>query len=110
MSPMEHDHSPEAIERRLARGPDASYLRDWIYGGLDGAVTTFAVVSGVVGAELSSTVIVVLGLANLLADGFSGAASNYSGTDWVEVPATYSGSFRRLSTKSICGRRSDTSR
>jgi len=77
---MEHDHSAEAIEQRLARGPDASYLRDWIYGGIDGAVTTFAVVSGVVGAELSSTVIVVLGLANLLADGFSMAASNYSGT------------------------------
>lgn len=77
---MEHEHSPEAIGRRLAGGPDASYLRDWIYGGIDGAVTTFAVVSGVVGAELSSTVIVVLGLANLLADGFSMAASNYSGT------------------------------
>ena len=77
---MEHDHSPKAIEQRLARGPHASYLRDWIYGGIDGAVTTFAVVSGVVGAELSSTIIVVLGLANLLAEGFSMAASNYSGT------------------------------
>ncbi|MCP4205025.1 MAG: hypothetical protein GY769_24215 [bacterium] len=77
---MEHDHSPEAIGRRLAGGPDASYLHDWIYGGIDGAVTTFAIVSGVVGAELSSTVIVVLGLANLLADGFSMAAGNYSGT------------------------------
>lgn len=77
---MEHEHSPEAIGRRLAGGPDTSYLRDWIYGGIDGAVTTFAVVSGVAGAELSSTVIVVLGLANLFADGFSMAAGNYSGT------------------------------
>lgn len=77
---MEHDHSPEAIGQRLAGGPNASFLRDWIYGGIDGAVTTFAVVSGVVGAELSSTIIVVLGLANLLADGFSMAAANYSGT------------------------------
>jgi VIT1/CCC1 family predicted Fe2+/Mn2+ transporter len=57
-----------------------SYLRDWIYGGIDGTVTTFAVVSGVVGAELSPVVILVLGFANLLADGFSMAASNFSGT------------------------------
>lgn len=77
---MEHDHSPEAIRQRLAGGPEASYLRDWIYGGIDGAVTSFAVVSGVVGAQLSTPVIVVLGLANLLADGFSMAAGNYSAT------------------------------
>jgi len=43
-------------------------------------VTTFAVVSGVVGAELSSHVIVILGVSNLLADGFSMAAGNYTGT------------------------------
>jgi vacuolar iron transporter family protein len=77
---MEHDHSIEAIRRRLEDVTRASYLRDWIYGGIDGAVTTFAVVSGVVGAELSSAVIIVLGLANLFADGFSMAASNFSGT------------------------------
>ncbi len=77
---VEHDHTPEAIGRRLAGGPSTSYLRDWIYGGIDGAVTTFAVVSGVVGAKLSTTVIIVLGVANLIADGFSMAAANYSGT------------------------------
>jgi len=55
-------------------------LRDWIYGGIDGAVTTFAIVAGVIGAELSVGVVLVLGLANLVADGFSMAASNYSGT------------------------------
>jgi VIT1/CCC1 family predicted Fe2+/Mn2+ transporter len=77
---MEHDHSTDAIRHRLSRDPQASYLRDWIYGGIDGAVTTFAVVSGVVGAELSATVIIVLGLANLFADGFSMAASNFTGT------------------------------
>jgi VIT1/CCC1 family predicted Fe2+/Mn2+ transporter len=55
-------------------------LRDWVLGGLDGAVTTFAVVSGIVGAHLSSGVILVLGFANLLADGFSMAASNYLAT------------------------------
>jgi VIT1/CCC1 family predicted Fe2+/Mn2+ transporter len=77
---MEHDHSEEAIADRLADAPSVSYLRDWVYGGIDGAVTTFAVVGGVVGAGLSSGVVLILGIANLVADGFSMAASNYSGT------------------------------
>ena len=51
---MEHDHSPEAISRRLAGSPRQNYLRDWVYGGIDGSVTTFAVVAGVVGAGLSA--------------------------------------------------------
>lgn len=76
----EHEHSPEAIRERLAAGPRHSYLRDWIYGGIDGAVTTFAVVAGVVGAQLSTKIILIIGLANILADGFSMAASNYLGT------------------------------
>ncbi|MCF6344286.1 MAG: VIT1/CCC1 transporter family protein [Devosiaceae bacterium] len=77
---MDHSHEPDAIRARLAEGPKANYLRDWIYGGIDGAITTFAIVAGVVGANLSVGVILVLGLANLVADGFSMAASNYSGT------------------------------
>lgn len=77
---LEHDHSPAAIRARLAAGPRHNYLRDWVLGGLDGAVTTFSVVSGIVGAHLSSGVILVLGFANLLADGFSMAASNYLAT------------------------------
>lgn len=84
---MEHEHSPEAIRRRLETGPTHNYLRDWIYGGIDGSVTTLAVVTGVAGAQLSHWVILVLGFANLIADGFSMAASNYLGTkaeldDW----------------------------
>ena len=77
---MEHEHTAEAIRARLAAGPRSSYLRDWVYGGIDGSVTTFAIVSGVAGAQLSSTVILILGAANLVADGFSMAASNFSGT------------------------------
>ena len=77
---MEHDHSPEAIRARLLAGPGHSYLRDFVYGGIDGAVTTFAVVSGVVGARLSAGIILVMGVANLIGDGFSMAASNYLGT------------------------------
>jgi vacuolar iron transporter family protein len=77
---MEHEHSAQAIAKRLARAPAVSYLRDWVYGGIDGAVTTFAIVAGVVGAELSNGVVLILGIANLVADGFSMTASNYSGT------------------------------
>jgi len=77
---MHADHSPEAIEARMSRDASPSYLRDFIYGAIDGAVTTFAIVAASVGAGLSSGVIVVMGLANLLADGFSMAASNYLGT------------------------------
>jgi len=84
---MEHEHSPDAIRKRLEGGPTHNYLRDWIYGGIDGAVTTLAVVTGVAGAQLSKWTILALGFANLFADGFSMAASNYLGTkaeldDW----------------------------
>ncbi len=77
---LEHRHTPEAIRRRLEDGPRQSYLRDWVYGGIDGSVTTFAIVAGVVGASLSHKVVIILGLANLIADGFSMAAGNYSAT------------------------------
>ena len=77
---LEHSHTREAIRARLGRGPHSNYLRDWIYGGIDGTVTTFAIVAGVSGAELSGAVVLVLGVANLLADGLAMAASNYSGT------------------------------
>jgi VIT1/CCC1 family predicted Fe2+/Mn2+ transporter len=77
---LEHSHTKEDIRKRLAAPRRSSYLRDWIYGGIDGVVTTFAVVAGVAGANLSPTVIVILGFANLVADAFSMAASNYSGT------------------------------
>lgn len=72
-------HTPEAVSRRLKAGPDHSYLRDFIYGAIDGAVTTFAVVAGVMGAELSASIIVILGLANLIGDGFSMAVGNFLG-------------------------------
>lgn len=73
-------HTPEAIRRRLQYGPQHSYLRDFIYGAIDGAVTTFAVVSGVAGARLSNEIVIILGFANLIADGFSMAVSNFLGT------------------------------
>jgi VIT1/CCC1 family predicted Fe2+/Mn2+ transporter len=53
------------------------YLGEFVYGAIDGTVTTFAVVAAAAGAGLSSTVVIVLGLANLIGDGFSMGASSY---------------------------------
>jgi len=53
------------------------YLREFVYGGVDGAVTTFAVVAGGFGAGLDSGIIIILGFANLLADGFSMSVGAY---------------------------------
>ena len=53
------------------------HFDDFIYGSIDGAVTTFAIVAGVIGASLPSGIIIILGFANLFADGFSMAAANY---------------------------------
>ncbi len=78
--PLEHSHHIDDIADRLREGPRASYLRDWVYGGIDGTVTTFAIVAGAVGADLSNRFLLILGVANLLADGLSMAAANYSGT------------------------------
>lgn len=73
-------HTPRAIRERLSGQPRQNYLRDFIYGAIDGAVTTFAIVAGVVGAGLSPAVILILGAANIIADGFSMAVSNFLGT------------------------------
>ena len=53
------------------------HFDDFIYGSIDGAITTFAIVAGVIGASLSPGIILVLGFANLFADGFSMAAANF---------------------------------
>jgi len=66
----------QKIEKETRRF-ERKYLPEFVYGGMDGAITTFAVVSGVVGASLSSAVILILGFTNLFADGFSVAVSNY---------------------------------
>jgi len=76
---LKASHTPSAIRKRLRDNSGAGYLRDFVLGAVDGTVTTFAVVAGVAGAGLSSVVIVILGSANLLADGFSMAAGNYLG-------------------------------
>lgn len=56
-----------------------AFLRDAVLGAVDGTVTTFAVVAGAIGANLSAPIVLVLGLANLFADGLSMGVSNYLG-------------------------------
>ena len=68
--------SRRSYERKEQREP-SPYLRDAVFGAVDGTVTTFAVVARAVGAGLGGAVVVILGLANLIADGFSMAVSSY---------------------------------
>jgi VIT1/CCC1 family predicted Fe2+/Mn2+ transporter len=77
---LQEEHTPRAIRARLGEAPAPSYLSDFIYGAIDGAVTTFAVVAGVEGASLDESVVIILGAANLIADGFSMAVSNFLGS------------------------------
>jgi len=53
------------------------YLGEFVYGGIDGSVTTFAVVAGAAGAGLTAKIILILGFANLIADGFSMSVGAY---------------------------------
>ena len=77
---LREEHTPAAIRDRLQSGAVHSYLKDFIYGAIDGTVTTFAVVAGVAGADLAAGITIVLGFANLIADGFSMAVSNLLAT------------------------------
>ncbi|MGQ9684331.1 MAG: VIT1/CCC1 transporter family protein [Anaerolineae bacterium] len=71
-------HAPEAFAAHEHHGgAEQQYLGEVVYGGLDGIVTTFAIVSGVAGAELGAGVVLILGLANLFADGLSMATGAY---------------------------------
>lgn len=72
MKAMQPSSLPKATHHRY------NWLPDFVYGGMDGAVTTFAVVAGVTGANLSVTIVLILGFANLFADGFSMAVGKYS--------------------------------
>ncbi|MBS3100730.1 VIT1/CCC1 transporter family protein [Candidatus Woesearchaeota archaeon] len=77
----EQAHKNELI-RKQAKGEvfgaaKEQYLAEFVYGAIDGTVTTFAVVAGATGASLSSVVVIILGFANLIADGFSMAVGNF---------------------------------
>jgi VIT1/CCC1 family predicted Fe2+/Mn2+ transporter len=61
-------------------GTVSKYIRDIIFGANDGIVTTFAVIAGAMGAGLSDKVVIIMGVANLLADGFAVGVGNYLGS------------------------------
>ncbi|MGB2128988.1 MAG: VIT1/CCC1 transporter family protein [Flavicella sp.] len=61
-------------------GSIQEYLGEFVYGGIDGSITTFAVVAGAVGAGLDSSIIIILGFANLFADGFAMSIGAYLAT------------------------------
>jgi len=71
-----HDAAP-GEQHQQERG---RYIKSTVYGGLDGIVTTFAVVSGVAGAALSPGILLILGFANLIADGLSMAIGDFLST------------------------------
>src|SRR5690606_21331224 len=75
---MPSGRPPSLHERPVGVAATARhYLRDLVYGSIDGVITTFAVVAGVQGGQLAAAVVLVVGLANLFADGLSMAAGNY---------------------------------
>ncbi len=92
------EHHPEAIRERLQSSVKPNIISDAVLGGIDGCVTTFAVVSGAVGAGFSSTVALVLGFANLIADGFSMAISNYES---IRAQAEFAESIRKAEHEHI---------
>ena len=73
-------HAHHYLELSLYEtGRHGQHLADAVLGATDGVVTTFAVVAGAAGAHLSSGVVLIMGFANLLADGLSMAIGNYLG-------------------------------
>jgi VIT1/CCC1 family predicted Fe2+/Mn2+ transporter len=74
---LHSQHTSDAIASRLTQAKSHNYLGDFVLGAVDGAVTTFAIVAGAAGAGLSNGIALVLGLANVLADGLSMAAGNF---------------------------------
>ncbi len=66
-----HSHAEKHLKGNI------KYLGDLVIGANDGIITTFAIISGSAGASLSSTIIIILGLSNILADGISMGFSNY---------------------------------
>lgn len=67
------------VEPHTVLGATRHYIRDLVYGANDGVITTFAVVAGVTGGTLTPVTVLVLGIANLLADGLSMGVGNYLG-------------------------------
>jgi len=77
---MAKKHHEDKIHGQSKMGRFQEYIGEFVYGGIDGSVTTFAVVAGATGGGLDSSVVIILGFANLIADGFSMSVGSYLST------------------------------
>lgn len=78
MSEALRQHQEEKIHNKQGwKAKWEDYIGEFVYGGIDGSVTTFAVVAGSAGAHLDTSVIIILGFANLIADGFAMSVGSY---------------------------------
>ena len=79
----DNSRSRQPIRQSLHREPTTPigiarhYIGDVIYGANDGIITTFAVVAGVTGGSLTARAVLIVGAANLIADGLSMGVGNY---------------------------------
>ncbi|KKW02423.1 MAG: hypothetical protein A2898_04545 [Candidatus Kerfeldbacteria bacterium RIFCSPLOWO2_01_FULL_48_11] len=71
--------SMQELEESFHQRTGGRYIGDAVFGASDGIVTTFAIVAGSIGGGLSPTIVLILGFANLMADGVSMALGNYLG-------------------------------
>lgn len=74
---MEDQKAKAFHQNQSEASTGGDFIREFIYGGVDGGVTTFAVVAGATGAHFDNAVVIILGLANLVADGFSMSVGSY---------------------------------
>ena len=77
---VESLRSSHAAGHEPHSGNSGKYIKSIVYGGLDGIITTFAVVAGVAGAALPVGVVLILGFANLIADGLAMAFGDFLST------------------------------
>mmetsp|Transcript_31347 Transcript_31347/g.76469 ORF Transcript_31347/g.76469 Transcript_31347/m.76469 type:complete len:294 (+) Transcript_31347:167-1048(+) len=77
-SQLAHQIKKQGTGENHAAGGE--FIKSAVFGGLDGIITTFATVTTVAGARLSSKVVLILGIAHLFADGISMGLGDYTST------------------------------
>lgn len=73
-------HDELVAHRKSIFGKYTEFVPEFVYGGIDGSVTTFAVVAAAAGAEMGAGVVLILGVSNMLADGFSMSVGSFLST------------------------------
>lgn len=73
-------HTASKFAKEDHNSAQGKYIKNVVYGGLDGTITTFAAVAGVAGAALKPEIVLIMGFANLVADGLSMAIGDFLST------------------------------